>query len=590
VLGHVDHGKTSLLDAIRETRVVDKEAGAITQHIGATEVPVDAINSIAGPLIKKFGFQLKIPGLLFIDTPGHEVFTNLRKRGGSIADLAILVVDINQGIQPQTIEAVEILKAYKTPFIIALTKIDLLPFYDSKKGSFLDNYSKLEHREKIMFEEKLYTFVGNFFKNGFESELLDKCVFGKQVPIVPCSARTGEGLPELLALISGLSQKYLEKKLEISHAEKAKAVILESKEEKGLGKTIDVILYQGALNAGEEFIVLGKSGVIRTKARILLQPKALQEMRLTKEKFNSIKTAYAACGLKISATGLEGVLAGSTLMGSPSAEDETELISEIKEISFNSAGVGVIVKADAIGSLEAMVEMLKRENIPVKKAEIGVINRKDVVEAEAVSSQDKLLGCVIGFNVLVDEDAKKEAELKGISVFTEKVIYHLIDNYKKFIEDAKKAEKDAKLSCLIWPVEFELMKGMVFRNCKPAICGVRILEGKLRENWKVMNSKGKIIGKIVGIQREGKPVKEAHKGDELALSIDDGVFGRNIFEGEKLFSCIPAENICELQGLCNTGDLNLDEQELLETIIKKQGKNKSAEDAENNESAENSEN
>ncbi|MFA6399310.1 MAG: translation initiation factor IF-2, partial [archaeon] len=568
VLGHVDHGKTSLLDAIRNTRVCAKEAGAITQHIGATEVPIDIIQEVAGSLIKKYGFNLTIPGLLFIDTPGHEAFTNLRKRGGGIADLAILVIDAMQGIQPQTVEAIEILRAFKVPFVIAMTKIDLMPFYSSKEGNFLDNLKTHNPRSQQLFDEKLYTLVGDLYKYGFEGERFDRCAFGKQIPIVPVSAHTKEGLAELITLLSGLSQRYLEKKLEISIDEAAKAAVLESKEEKGLGKTIDVILYQGTLKVNDEIAVIGRKGVIVTKIRVLLEPKPLQEMRLTKEKFSSVKSVSAATGVKISAPGLDDVLAGSTLTGIKTGKEVEELKMEFKETHYASDNKGLIVKADAIGSQEAMINLLKKEGFLLRKADIGNITRKDIMEAASLQCEDPLLGVVLGFNVEVDKDATLEAEKRGIRIFNEKVIYHLIENYRTWVDESKRAAKSNELACLVWPVEFEIIRGKVFRNTKPAIVGVKILEGKLRDGWRVMNKTGEIIGTIQGLQNDGKAVKEAKRGDELAVSIDGGNVGRNISEGEHLFSCIPVKQYCDLEKYLS--DFSEDEKKLLTLIKSKQ--------------------
>ncbi len=568
VLGHVDHGKTSLLDAIRSTNVVTKEAGAITQHIGATEVPVDIIETLAGPLIKKFGFNLKIPGLLFIDTPGHEAFTNLRKRGGGIADLAILVIDVMQGIQPQTIEAIEILRVFKVPFIIAMTKIDMLNFYSSKEGSFIENLATHNERTKQLFDEKLYTLVGELYKHGFEGERFDRCAFGKQIPIVPVSARTKEGLPELLTLLAGLSQRYLEKKLEVSVDEVAKAAVLESKEEKGLGKTIDVILYQGTLHVNDEIAVLGKKGVVNTKIRALLEPKPLQEMRMTKEKFSSVKSVSAATGVKISAPNLDDVLAGSTLTGIKTGLEIEELKKEFKEAQYVSDNKGLLIKADAIGSLEALVTLLKKEGYTLRKADIGTVTRKDIMEAASMQCTDPLLGVILGFNVNVDADAQSEAEKRNVKIFSEKVIYHLIENYKAWVEECKKNAKANELSCLVWPVEFEVLRGKVFRNNKPAIVGVRVNEGRLRDGWKVMNKEGKVVGEIRGMQHEGKAVKEAKKGDEIAVSIDGANVGRNLFEGDKLYCCIPASQYCSLMKY--SSEFTEEEKELLNDIKSKQ--------------------
>ena len=546
VLGHVDHGKTRILDAIRNTKVTDKEAGKITQHIGATEVPVDIIREVAGTLLEKFGFELKIPGLLFIDTPGHEAFTNLRKRGGSIADLAILVVDVMQGIQPQTVEAIEILKAYKVPFVVAMNKIDLLNSYQSRGGSFLENIAQQGEKASNLLDEKLYVLVGKMYEHGFEAERFDRCEFGKQIPIVPCSAETREGLPELLTLLSGLSQKYLEKELEIDPNEPGRAAVLEAKEDQGLGKTIDVILYKGTLKVNDPVAVLGKAGVIKTKIRALLQPNPLQEIRMTKEKFNSVKEVFAATGVKISAPGLEDVLVGSTLAVANTGKEAKELEEEAKEMKIDSDAKGIIIKADAIGSLEALIELFRNEKVPIRKADIGAVTRKDVMEAASMIEEEPLCAAVVSFGVGVDEGAKEEAKLRGVKMFSDNVVYRLIEGYQKWVEEKKSAEKEDALSRLVLPVKFEVLKGNVFRNNKPAIVGVRVEEGRLKEGWKVMNKEGKIVGKVEGMQDKGESVKEAKKGKELAVSIRGGNVGRNLFEGDHLFSVMPSAQAAEL--------------------------------------------
>ncbi|MBT7241621.1 MAG: translation initiation factor IF-2, partial [Candidatus Diapherotrites archaeon] len=502
------------------------------------------------------------------DTPGHEAFSNLRKRGGSIADLAILVIDITQGLQPQTIEAIEILKNQKVPFVIALNKIDLLSFYDSKTGSFLANHATQSVESQQKLDEKLYVIVGKMYEHGFESERFDRCEFGKQIPMVPCSAHTKEGLPELLTLLSGLSQKYLEKELEISTEETAKAAVLEAKEEQGLGTTLDVILYKGKLHTNDEIIVMGKNGVITTKIRALLQPKPLQEMRDTKDKFSSVKEVFAAAGVKIAAPGLDEVMVGSTLSAVVTGEEASELEAEIKESTFENDERGVIVKADAIGSLEALVGMLKNEGINVRKADIGDINRKDVVQASSMLCEEPLFGCVLGFNVKIEKEAQHEANERDVRIFNEPVIYKLIENYQEWVTASKKAEKEEGMSCLIWPVELESLRGSVFRNSKPAIIGVRVNTGKVKEGWKVMNKAGEVIGKITGIQKNGETVKEGKKGDELAIAINDGIIGRNLFEGEKLYSCIPLKQYCNIEKYLE--EFSEEEKELLQTIKEKQ--------------------
>jgi translation initiation factor 5B len=232
ILGHVDHGKTTLLDSIRGTTVAKKEAGGITQMIGASYVPRGEIDELSKDLASKMKADLKIPGLLFIDTPGHEAFTNLRDRGGSLADLAILVVDVLQGFQPQTVESIKILKQYKTPFIIAANKIDALGGWKSHKtNSFMQSLSQQPEHIQARLDEKMYALMGKISEYGFDSERFDHVRdFTKQIAIVPISAKTKEGLSELLVLIGGLSQRFLGDRLEIDEKGRGKGSIIEVKD------------------------------------------------------------------------------------------------------------------------------------------------------------------------------------------------------------------------------------------------------------------------------------------------------------------------------------------------------------------------
>ena len=428
VLGHVDHGKTKLLDRIRGTAVAEKEAGAITQHIGATSMPIDLIERISGSLMEKFGFTPKFPGLLFIDTPGHAAFTSLRERGGSIADLAVLVVDITQGFQPQTLEAISILKAFKTPFVVAANKIDLMQGWESAEGSFSEN---LKRNEKLAaaLDEKIYVLVGKLHEQGFQSERFDRCTdFKTQVPIIPISAKTGEGLPELLTLLTGLSQKFFEKKLSIEEEEAGKGAILEVKEEKGLGKTVDVILYSGVIKVNDKIVLGGKNKVLETKVRALLMPKPLQEIRVASgERFLNVKEVHAAAGVKVAAPGLEEALAGSPLLVEATGKEKEAIEKEIASVKQESNAIGPVLKADTLGSLEAMVVLLEKEaGLRPKKADVGEVTRHDVMEAVAQKEADYLKAAIFAFNVQVEESARKEAEKQGIPIFSGNVVYKLV--------------------------------------------------------------------------------------------------------------------------------------------------------------------
>src|SRR3989338_6661563 len=234
VMGHVDHGKTSLLDAIRKTNVAGKEAGAITQHIGASEVSLGSISGICSGLLARSGLRIAIPGLLFIDTPGHESFTHLRQRGGSIADIAVLVVDVMQGFQPQTVESIKILREFKTPFVVAANKVDLISGWKRREAGcgILESIGSQRPDVQTRFDEQLYGIVGKLHGLGIGSERFDRVSdFTKQVAIIPVSAKTGEGIPELLLSIAGLSQRFLESELKTEVSGPGQGSVLEVKEE-----------------------------------------------------------------------------------------------------------------------------------------------------------------------------------------------------------------------------------------------------------------------------------------------------------------------------------------------------------------------
>jgi translation initiation factor 5B len=569
VLGHVDHGKTTFLDKIRGTALAEREAGRITQHIGATEVPIETIKELSGALMSRFGFSLNIPGLLFIDTPGHEAFTNLRKRGGSIADLAVLIVDVTQGFQNQTIEAIEILRSYKTPFIVGATKIDRLKEWNSKEGSFLENLKNQSSGAEHELDEKVYALVTSLFKYGFESERIDRCEdFTKQVPIVPVSSISGEGIPEILMLLAGLSQKFLKKELEVSEKEEMKGTVLEVKEEKGFGATADVILYHGQIRTGSDIVLGGKNGIIKTKVRALLKPMPLEEMRDTKKKFVKVNEAVAACGVKIAAPGLDEALAGSPIrMAAGKGKVEAEILNEIESIKVRGAS-GIVIKADTLGSLEALTRVFSEKNIPIKKGDLGNITKHDVLEADSVRISDPLHGVVLGFNVSTDTYAKDEAKRLGLKIFSENVIYSLIEKYLEFVEAEKQRIRLETEKKVVFPAKFKFLKGFVFRRSGPAIFGIKVLAGRLRAGAKIMDKDGRKIGKVEGLQCNGKDSLEGKEGEELALSLDGGVIGRNIKEGDVLFTFIPEKHFEELDSL----ELSAGERVLLEEIRKMEEK------------------
>ena len=441
VLGHVDSGKTSILDKIRGTGVQGREAGGITQHIGASFLPDETIQKICGALYEKLGeAETKIPGLLVIDTPGHEVFTNLRARGGSAADIAILVVDINRGFQPQTNESLKILESRKVPFVVALNKVDMISGWQKSDIPYISQAIKKQITPvQTAIDEQIYNVVGALSILGYQSEAFYRVQdFKKEISIVPISARSGVGIPELLAVLVGLTQQFLQKKLD-QEQKSTRGIVLEVNDEVGLGPTANMILIDGHLTKDDNLVFAKRDSVIITKPKSMLLPKPLDEMRDPRDKFKPINEVHAAAGIKIASSELDGVLPGSTVYASSDldlAKDlKKSLESEMKSVFIDTETSGLIVKCDTIGSLEAITEMLRRQQIPISKADIGPVTRRDIMEAKAIKEKDRHLGVVLAFNVKVFPDAQTESEESHIRIFEDKVIYSLIDNYSLWVEE-----------------------------------------------------------------------------------------------------------------------------------------------------------
>ena len=546
VLGHVDSGKTSLLDKIRGTGVQEREAGGITQHIGASFLPDETIKKICGPIYEKMSkVETKVPGLLVIDTPGHEVFTNLRVRGGSAADIAILVVDINRGFQPQTNESLKILERRKVPFVIALNKTDMLSGWKKTNTPFISQAIKEQSPSiQTMLDEQLYNVVGTLSILGYQSEAFYRIKdFKQEVAIVPVSARTGVGIPELLAVLVGLTQQYLSKKLE-QEEKTSRGIILEVNDDVGLGATANMILIDGYMTKENIIVVAKRDSVITTKPKAILLPKPLDEMRDPRDKFKPVTEVQAAAGIKIASPDLDGVLPGSTVYVAKSEEEASEfkklIEAEMKSVFIDTQTDGVIIKCDTIGSLEAVTEMLKRVQVPIAKGDIGHVNRRDIIEAKAIKEKDRHLGVVLAFNVKVMQEAQQEADDHHIKIFTDKVIYSLIDNYTAWVDEDKLHEEDAIFSELTPVAKFTFLKGYVFRNNDPAVFGIRVDAGLLRQKMPFMNKKGKRIGVIHQLQEDKKTVTSAKAGAEVACSVQGVTIGRQVHEEDVFYTLPPS--------------------------------------------------
>ncbi|MBS3815121.1 MAG: translation initiation factor IF-2, partial [Hadesarchaea archaeon] len=493
------------------------------------------------------------PGLLFVDTPGHEAFTNLRRRGGALADLAILVVDVTEGFKPQSLESLDHLKRNETPFVLAANKVDLLPGWNPTEGAcFADTFPNQNSRVQEELDKKIYELVGELHDYGFQAERFDRIEkFEKQIGIIPTSAKTGEGVPELLAILTGLAQRFLKKELSVEAKGPGRGSVLELKKERGLGKTADVIIYDGTLEKGDKIAIGGLDNVKVTKVRALLKPKPLDEIRDPQDKFRHVNKVSAAAGVKIASPDLEGVIAGAPVWVIESDEEAKELQERVKEelesLRIQSDVTGLVVKADTIGSLEALESQLRGEDIPIRRADVGEVSRRDVVEASTVYEEDSTLAVILAFNVGILSHAEEEAKNRKVKVLTNDVIYRLIEDYQEWAEKEKERIRKEKLEEFIRPGKFAIKQGYVFRSCDPAIVGVDVLGGILKPGYPVMRKDGDRIGTIKEIQEEQNNLSKAEAGDELALSIEGPIVGRHIKEGDVLYVDVPRNHMIELK-------------------------------------------
>jgi len=531
VCGHVDHGKTSLLDKIRQSSVAQGEAGGITQKISFTLYPMEKLKK-AFPLIEKSKIKLDIPGFLFIDTPGHAAFTNLRKRGGSLADLAVLVIDVNEGIKPQTAEVLQLLKMNKTPFIIALNKIDNISGWRSDKNIGVKESIETQPKTiKLTFDERYMTLIGALNSHNFSADLFYNISdFTKQIALVPCSARTGQGIQELIMVLCGLSQKYLEKRLTLGKS--AKVVILEVKKDSA-NRYAEAILYDGTLKKDEEIAVSSMEG----KA-IISKMRTLEEIQPLSNKFKTKDSVTASTGIRMQLIEKEEILPGMPFLSFEGNEKsiEEQFKKELTEV-IKTEKQGIIAKADSLGSLEALLALLRQEKIPVVKAGIGNINKQDVASAKANLEINKLDAIIVGFNVEIDEEASELAKnTQEIRIITEEVVYKLIDNLSEFRKAKTDEIEKERLLGLATICKLKILHQYVFRNTKPAIFGVRVEGGKAKQDIRMIDEAGSEIGKIKNMQSENKSVEEAEEGTELAISVPGINFERVLRDKQFLYS------------------------------------------------------
>lgn len=564
ILGHVDTGKTKLLDKIRQTNVQEGEAGGITQQIGATYFPVDAIRQKTAVVNKDNEFEFKVPGLLVIDTPGHESFSNLRSRGSSLCNIAILVVDIMHGLEPQTLESMRMLRERKTPFIVALNKIDRL--YGWKKvdnNGFQDSLALQSKAVQNEFKNRLEQTKLAFSEQGFNSELFyQNKSMAKFVSLVPTSAHTGEGIPDMLKLILQLTQERMVGSL--MYLSEVQATVLEVKAIEGFGMTIDVILSNGILREGDRIVLCGTEGAIVTNIRALLTPAPLRELRL-KSAYVHNKEVKAALGVKISAPGLEGAIAGSRLMVVGPDDDEDDIVDEVESDLANllsrveTSGRGVSVQASTLGSLEALLDFLKDCKIPVANVGIGPVYKRDVMQCGIMLEKAPDYAVMLCFDVKVDKEAQQYAEDQGIKIFTADIIYHLFDNFTKHMDEMLEKKKEESKMLAVFPCVLKPVA--VFNKTAPIVIGVDVIEGQLKINAPIAAVKTNpttgakevvALGRVTSIERDHKQIPVCKKGQpSVAVKIEMGghqpIYGRHLEEADTLYSQISRKSIDTLK-------------------------------------------
>ncbi|WP_348607416.1 translation initiation factor IF-2 [Halobaculum rarum] len=574
VLGHVDHGKTTLLDRIRGSAVQEGEAGAITQHIGATAVPLSTISEMAGALVDPTDFDL--PGLLFIDTPGHHSFSTLRSRGGALADIAVLVVDVNDGFQPQTEEAINILKRTGTPFVVAANKVDTTPGWNPQNGQPIQqSLEQQSERATSRLNENLYELIGELSDKGFSADFYWRVQdFQSNIGVVPLSAMTGEGIPDLLTVLMGLSQRYMKEEMSVDVAGPGVGTVLEVKDEQGFGATLDVVLYDGVVREGDTVVVGGRDEPIVTEVRALLQPRPNAEIR-TEKRFERVGEVRAAAGVKIAAPDLDDAMSGApvrVVRGDDEEAVKREVREELAKIEVDTAEDGVVVKADTLGSLEAMANALDEAEIPILRAEVGDVAPRDVTVAQTAKEETHKV--ILGFNVDVLPDAEEAIEHGDVRLFDDDVIYQLVEEYDEYVEELERTQQETVLDKITKPARFRILQDHTFRQNDPAVVGVEIISGTVQNNRSVAKFEGSEpnrVGTLSGIQHQGDDVDSAQAGERVSVAIDGPTVGRQIEEGDELWIELPEKHAKILEQEL-ASEIRADEIEALKAYLEKRRK------------------
>jgi translation initiation factor 5B len=560
VLGHVDHGKTSFLDAVRGTTIAASEAGGITQRIGATDIPISRLEKTAKafPAMSK----LRVPGLLFVDTPGHVAFANMRARGGALADIAILVIDMNEGIMPQTVESINTLKKFKTPFIIVANKIDLVPYAIEAKNTTFGEFIKIQRQEYLdEFDKRFYKLVGQLYNLGFNADRYDRITdFAKTVAIVPVSAKSRVGILDATFVITGLAQRFLESEITLKEDAQAKGTIIEVKKEESMGTMLDLVLYQGKMKRTSRVALNTKTGPAVTRIKAIFVNRSSRGKDLEER-----DRITAAAAIRLLITDKLDAIPGSPIIGITGEGEIEKAFEEIlveSQPHIETAAEGITIKADALGSLEAFAYEIQKTGISIRSASIGDISKKDLITVSTINNpMDRVIA---GFNVSIMPDAREEIMNYDASVITGNIIYSIVKDLESTIEDRKSAMDESTMKSMPIPSKISIMPEYIFRATKPVIVGVKVFTGRIKVGDTLIKEDGKFGGTIKSI-RDGQVSKQAADAPcEVAVAIDGVTLNRQIHPGETLFIDIPEGVVRELR----KNNLDTSIMETLDEIIR----------------------
>ena len=566
LMGHVDHGKTTLLDRIAGSVKAEREAGGITQHIGAIEVPLRTVVKLCQGLIRTD--QFTIPGLLFIDTPGHRSFVTMRRRGGALADIAVVVIDVNEGIMPQTREVLQILRHEKTPFVVAANKVDVIQGFrpPAPRTGMAAHLSTLPESTQRMVNEKLYALSASLDALGFSAERYDRIQdYTRNVALVPVSAKTGAGIPDLLAMLVGLAQRFLESEL-AADGTTGEATILERAEERGVGAVANIVVYRGRLRVGDPIMVTGTEAPFMTRVRGLYRPNPGRGGSAPgSRRMEPLSEVEAAAGVQLAAPDMDRALPGGILKVVATPEEEARARDELFMESNPVAAVqenGLWLKADTLGGLEALAFECQELGHPIKGANVGAVSKHDIAVVRTV--KDPLYRAILAFNVPVLPEASQALAGSEVRVFQGDIIFRVLEEYAAWREKKGQEVHEERRKAILHPARFEILPGFVFRSSKPAIVGIKVLAGDLRPPVRVMREDGTEVGTLKGLQAAGKSVKIAPEGEELAAAIEGATVGRSFREGDILLVSLGEEDVRRLRG----GTLRPSEQATLDQVIR----------------------